>query len=355
MILLKKTKAMNRRLITALTVCVLTAGTLHACHDNDSTDYIQLPADAISSAAKIDGDTVCVFPERTFSARITDNDRIITVSANDNKLVNVIDRRTGDTLFSTLSYGAGEGMFLLPFPRYCPDTLIIMDGPKKQLVFYNLDSLAALSSGPEEIITPGGIQRATVFPTILPYRGRLLALNPYCFRSPDGMIDNHDDRRFILSDSTMTFPELEFKYMTINVAQGNVIAVPDAGKIAYIPPYESHIEIYDYNTLKKLIDISLPIDFANEYWTTSDGLVLVQTKAPGLPDGFLDGNGCKEWFLCMLTYQGITYMLKLDWNGNLMSSYRFEKGERPSDISLSDDGKHIYLLHDMRILMQYSL
>ena len=148
------------------------------------------------------------------------------------------------------------------------DTLIVLDVIKGQTALINMDSLA-YSKGYSPKIIQSGESESNI--GLIPYKGSLLRLNPYCFRSPDGEIDNHDHRRFI-PPSDETLSDRDYDYLTHNVSQGTLVANPDKNKIVFCREYENIVEIYEYSSLRKIMEISGPCDFGNSFQVYSNRL-----------------------------------------------------------------------------------
>lgn len=319
---------------------VLTCWVLHAYRPADNIIRIDLPDNAVSSAKMLYGDTVFIFPGKTMYAFYAGNNRTVTISEHSRRIMSVLSIPDGDTLKSMLEYGSDGHRLLAPFAELYGDTLIIRDPIKKMLAVMDMESIAGDGSGNCRFINYDMESETMSLPYIFPYGNRLAALNPYCFRSPDGKISNPDTRRFISSDSDMTFPDIKHDYFTQNVSQGIVIANPASGKIVFLPEYENTVEIFDYNSLSKTHEIHIPADFANRFTAYGNGMVLTSGY---VRNRHLAGAGCDGWFLSAFSYGNQVYILKLDWDGHLKDSYTISCTD-PYCMSLSEDGSSMFLM-----------
>lgn len=328
----------------------------YAC-SSDTTIKHRFPESALSSASLLEGDTVFRFQEQDFWVNaFYRNGRIITVSPKGDKLIHVLDLNTGDTVYRALDYGAEGDKFLAVFPRNYQDTIVLADHLKQQIIFFNIDSIAESDSyNPRSMkLTMDKVAPST---TVIRYTGgRLLGLNPYCFKTDDGRFDNGDDRRFIMSDSNMVFPEFDkHKYYTLNVAQGTVLVNSDADRIIFMHFNIDIMEVYEYSSLKKLYEINGPVDIVNDFDDFDNGMIVILGKHN---NAYLCATGQDDWLIAAFQSQGITYLLQTDWDGRLIRTYCIGKNV-PYDLSLSEDGKYLYSTQytseDRQVLIRYKL
>lgn len=344
---------MKKLLITILTF----SACLHSTYadSSDSVSRLRLPEKVLESAEIPEGDTVFRFQESVQTAYYRKG-RIITVSDNGQERLNVLDIETGDTTLCTLEYGADGNRLLAVFPRKYKDTLVFADPVRQLIIFFNMDSLAeAENYGPEaKKVT---MDKTAPFPTIIPYPGgRLLGLNPYCFKTKDGRFDNGDDRRFIVSDADMVFPGFgKYQYYTLNVAQGTVLANPSMDRLIFLHHKIDIMEIYEYSSLKKLCEISGPADVTNDFGDFNNGIIAIfghQNSA------YLGAADRSDWFIAAFRSQGTTYLLKTDWNGKLIKTYSIGNNV-PQSLSLSEDGEYLYSSQytsgNRQVLVRYKL
>lgn len=359
MILLKKIDAVMTRTLfklTALSTVILCSNILSACGNTNSTVCVKLSADALTSATRLTGDTVLVTEKKIYSAMYAGNGKIVTVNKGD-RSIEIIDLKTGKLTDSLPNYGAEDNIFISDFSRIHGDTLEILDAIKHQVAYYNLDSLAIIGAEYSPSIREFNIDNeTTVFSNVLPYGDRLLGLNPYCFKSQDGKIDNGDSRRFIISDSTLTFHTDKYKFQTLNVSQGSVIVHPERYRLAYLSPYDDILEIWEYSPLKKLYEITGPADIPNDYLILDGGMIAVSSPSNR---AYKTGTATAEWLLSIFTLNNEAYIVKIDWDGTLLDSYCLGTIISPLAMSLSEDGKNIYLLQflpdDRRALIRYRI
>lgn len=342
-----------QRLLYATIASLIYLCPAYAC-SSDTISRISFPEAILTSAEFLEGDTVFKFPGAALTAYYR-NGRIITVAYDGDKRVNVLDME-GDTTLRALDYGADGDKFIAVFPRVYRDTLIFADHLKQQIVFFNMDSLAEADSYQTQIhkVT---MDKYTPYPTIIPYPGgRLLGLNPYCFKTDDGRFDNGDDRRFILSDTNMVFPEFgKYKYYTLNVAQGDVLANPDKDRIIFLHYNMDLMEVYEYTSLKKLYEINGPTEVVNDFGDFGNGMIVIYGQQNS---GHMCAVGHDEWLITAFSSKLTTYLLQTDWNGRLIKTYSIGKNV-PYDLSISEDGKYLFSMQyttgDRQVLVRYEL
>lgn len=310
---------------------------VHGCSSRGDVTST-LPQHILDSTATLNGDTVFRLP-KTVMAAYYRNGRIITVSQHEKMLVKVLDINTGATVDSLIEYGADGDRFLSGFPRIYRYTLIVLDLIRQQMALIDMDSAASgTKSRPDirrlhlpEMFAPSAI---------IPYGNALLCLNPFCFKSPDGTIDNKDERRFIVSDCTGNFPDPGIhEFMTSNVAQGTVLASPENDRLVFLHKYDDIIEIYSWKTLEKLYEITGPTDIRNTFGQIS-GLVAVTQNHQ---KAYLAGIAGGDRLTAALSNGDNLYILQLDWNGNPLSCRHLGKATTYS-LSLSEDGNELFTL-----------
>lgn len=321
---------------------------------NGNTVNITLPENILDTAETIKGDTVFRFTGPVMAAYFNDPDRIVAVTDRTGTLVKVLDINSGQVIDSLVAYGAEAGKFISGFPRIYRDTLIIYDMIKQQMALINPDSITADKDYCPEI-RKLHIPNTFLTPVVIPYNDCFLGLNPYCFTSPDGAIDNHDERRFVLSDNTGTFPEPgTYRYMTANVAQGTVIAAPEKDRLIFCHKYDDLIEIYSWSSLKKLYKITGPADIRNTFTAFSEMVTVTRDNRKT----YYSGTAGNEGFFTALNNEGSLYILQMDWDGNLL--YCMRLGDTASyAISLSSDEKALYSLQTspegQSVMLRYDL
>lgn len=101
----------------------------------------------------------------------------------------------------------------------------------------------------------------------------VIGLNPYCYTSPDGKITNKRMKRFIVADSSMSFPdELAYEYFTMNLIMGSIVINDIDGQVAYFDRYDDRIEFFD-GSLTPVMTVSGPADITNEL-SVNDNIVV---------------------------------------------------------------------------------
>ena len=183
----------------------------------------------------------------------------------------------------------------------------------------------------------------------LPYKGRLLALNPYCFINKEYSINN-DGPRFIVSDSNYVYKETEsYKYQTYNVSYSSFFISFANDRIVYVCNKEPVLELYDTN-LNPIKQIFGPeMQSRQKYMIEENGNVCFLNTIPYAYSSFCYNDNF--FYVCyngnFLSYKNDfdtsvlkSWIFKFDWDGNFIDSYYIDHYVK--SMSLSNDGRYIY-------------
>ena len=181
-----------------------------------------------------------------------------------------------------------------------------------------------------------------------PFKGGLLAINPYCFKNDELGIDNNGFR-FIQADSSCAYKEeKEYKYRTFNVTCMRFIISHDNDRIAVYNSSESEIEIYDteLNLLRIIKGPEMPHKI--RYYVHNNSITyygeVPQAYSWACHDNnhfYLAYNGDFTSGNEKTIYDLSTWIFKFDWDGNFVDSYYVD--HFVSSMSLSSDGQSMYI------------
>jgi hypothetical protein len=182
----------------------------------------------------------------------------------------------------------------------------------------------------------------------LPYKGRLLALNPYCFINKEYGIDNNGPR-FIITDSNYVYEDSSsYEYDTFNVSYSTFFISHINDRIVFVNTYKPELEIYDLrlNPLREILGPEMP---SQKYLIEDDGDVVFLNTIPAAYSSFCHDE---SYFYVsfngnLLSYKNDfdtsvlkSWIFKFDWNGNFIDSYYID--HYVTSMSLSNDGRYIY-------------
>lgn len=182
----------------------------------------------------------------------------------------------GELINSYFRKGRGPGELISSKYTLNRDLLVIDDFQNDRVAFMHLDSTL---SDPDYIpkLQKYNYESLTIMED---KNGKMLILNPYCFKDDVAKIDNNAPR-FIVSEDNEKAPRNRYKYNTYNVVDGYVIANYEKDRVVLAsmnaPPT---IEIYD-GDLNKLKELSGPENFEVKYHIEDYVLLpVLQYEAP---------------------------------------------------------------------------
>ena len=246
---------------------------------------------------------------------------------------------------SFLRYGNGPGEMLDANFYFSKDTITVEDFQKDRLAVIPLhDAVHNDSYNPE--LRTHSVQSQYK----LPFKGRLVALNPYCFINREYGINN-DGPRFILTDSNYVYKaSSRYKYDTYNVSYSLFFISHINDRIVFVNTHEPTLEIYDlkFNLLKKIIGPEMP--GTQKYQIEDDGQVIFLNSIPAAYTSFCYDESCfyVSYNGALLSYKNNfdrsllkTWIMKFDWDGNFIDSYYIDY--YIESMSLSKDSRYIYV------------
>lgn len=329
---------------------------------NDVYEKIELDKQVKSHAIKLEGQEVDLGTEYLYASRyMVYRDTILILCNKDNnevKLLELYNMNNGELINSYFRKGRGPGELISSKYTLNEDLLVIDDFQNDWVAFMHLDSALI---DPEYIpkLQKYNYQSLTIMED---KNGKILILNPYCFKDDVAKIDNNAPR-FIITEDNEKATKNRYKYNTYNVVDGYIIANYEKDRVVFAsmtaPPT---IEIYD-GDLNKLKELSGPENFEVKYhiedkWVSYYG---------GTPISYYGSTLNDENFF-VLYYGKIMgvdgkmnkwkpYLFVFDWEGNFQKSYLLDR--YVYCLSISQDGSILYATgHDkdnMPKLYQYNL
>ncbi len=253
-----------------------------------------------------------------------------------------------------IPYGRFEGQLLSANLTQYSNELILYDFITKNLVRINKDSISYNNYAPSiEDLSWSGI---TPVSRVMPYKDRYIGVNPFCFESEDGKIKNVNQNRFIVSDSTNTFENIENRKFQTST-QGIIIENYNDNKIVYLDSADDIIEIFDSN-LNMTHRISGPVDIVNDYIVMSVGDAETVVFKDVFRQAYTAALSFSQSFLTTIKSNDVTYLLHLSYDGELISVYNLGN-VFVSSLSTIDE-KYVYLWmsdlkEDLRHLIKIEL
>lgn len=244
-----------------------------------------------------------------------------------------------------LRHGNGPGEMLEVNFYFGKDTITVEDFQKDKIAVIPIhDAVYNDSYNPE--LRTHSVQSQYK----LPSKGKLIALNPYCFINKEYGINN-DGPRFIITDSNYVYEESSrYKYDTYNVTYSAFFISYTNDRIVFVNYRDPMLEIYDlhFNLLKKILGPEM--SGTQKYQIEDDGEVVYVNTIPAAYSSF-----CYDERYFYVSYNGSflsykndfdssllkTWIMKFDWDGNFIDSYYIDYNIE--SMSLSKDSRHIYV------------
>lgn len=260
-----------------------------------------------------------------------------------------------------LAYGASDDKFLSGLLFRHRDTLVSFDVIKQRIAVTDVGLAAANPC----YYTPEikNINFSSQF--FIPFRNGLLCLNPDCFPEAEQEF-RKDGPRFYTVDSTfVSQPVSEYNSNTVNVVAGIFDINWEKGRIIYADNDINHIEVYDtdFRHLKTLTGFTkYPPKYA---FFEIDGIRTFAYHGH-VSETYKDMATTADFvYCCFLNTVSKedkdredlkSYILKLDWDGNIAASYSIDMYAKT--ISVSKDNKNLYVYgldSDGNSVVRYSL
>lgn len=244
-----------------------------------------------------------------------------------------------------IAQGNGPGEMVSALSRYNNDTLVIWDFMK-----CNIATIPIKSAVSDTAYNPT-LRSFSLTPKCMwPYKGRLMAINPNCFRY-DKLGINNDGPRLIISDSNYVYKESrKYDIQTVNAVYTDFFISWKNNRIIVFDTSEPRIEIFDtnLNLQKTIYGPELPDEIRYSTYENFGTYVAAEGKSPESYHTF-----CTDEDFFYLAYNGdffsrdktmydlSTWIFKFDWDGNFVDSYYVDHFIH--SMSLSGDGQSMYI------------
>lgn len=275
------------------------------------------------------------------------NDSIAIVRnmvVSDTWFLELYDLRDNRLLRHFLRHGNGPGEMLEINFIFNNDTIVIEDFQKD-----NITAIPVHKAVNDDTFKPN-LRPISVWSQYkLPFKGKLLALNPYRFINKDYGINN-DGPRFIVSDSNYVYKEKKhYEYNTFNVSYSSFFISFANDRIVYVCKSEPVLELYDtsLNLIKEILGPEM--QSRQKYKIEENGNVCFLNTIPYAYSSFCYNDD--YFYVCYngdyLSYKNDfdssllkSWIFKFDWDGNFIDSYYIDHYVK--SMSLSNDGRYIY-------------
>lgn len=244
-----------------------------------------------------------------------------------------------------LKYGPRDGELLSNLTFLHSDTLVTLDVVKKCVYISDLKK-AVSDTG--YVPYGGKIVRPPQY--LLPFKGRLLCLNPECF--PEGEKPfQKNGRRFYMTDSSFNYPVVKSRYYTMNVVTGLFDINWARNRIIFADGDINKIEVYDtdLNLLKVMRGRNR---YVPRYAYFKIDSVYNFAWDEVVPQAYMCSASTEDYFYCCYLdtvlmedserNEFCSYILRLDWDGNILDSYKVECYVRTISVS-SENGRTLYV------------
>lgn len=252
--------------------------------------------------------------------------------------IEIYNLKSKETIAQYFKKGKGHNELLSANADLNKNMLIVNDFVRAQFAFINMDSVL---QDPNYRVSVRQHELRDC-PTAIPYKGKFLVENPYCFTSKEMGVKQgleYGEPRFIVTNGSDRWSDTDkYKYYTRNVAvDGRIIYNASKHRLLYANCHESRLEVYD-DDLNLLKEVNGPVKLEAKY-----------VLEP------MDGNNKKEVVFCeyapfayqayctdeedlYLVYLGqnlypgknsmedmTAYVLQFDWEGNFKKCYTVGK------------------------------
>ena len=259
-----------------------------------------------------------------------------------------IYKLSGEYMKGMIKYGNGHGEMLSAELSLQRDNLIVNDYIKGQLVSIQIDSLLKNQCAPSNFLKyeNSGITSISARST-----GEYVIADPFYIRDDLNNIKQGEKRLFEMKEWQQSVDVKKYKYDTWNIGgEGILLYNSKCKKFMYANKNKSVIEIYDDNddiTLEK--EIVGPIVLFPEYsFTKRKNSSVTEVAFKGrVPCAYI--CCCMDEAFVYFLYIGDylyssrsmtdfhSYILKYDWNGNLIKAYQLERFYRSISKGYDED------------------
>lgn len=240
---------------------------------------------------------------------------------------------------------AEDGKFMPSIVYRHNDTLLINDVIKRNIYVVSVGDLLSGRRCP-----PVAVNVKWSANGILPYRGRFLFLNSECFPEVQDEY-RKDGPRFVFTDSSYYYEPPQSRYATASVVGGKYDISWSKGRIIFADNDVNRIEVYDtdLNPLRILLGRNR---FTPEYACVESGDGYIFAFTGEICEAYRSVASTED-YIYLLYMDSIrkededrddfcSYVLRLDWDGNIVTSYRL--GAYVKSFSVSDNDGCLYAL-----------
>ena len=334
-----------------LTIILLFLVIMTSCSTEKASnvEVVEIPesikSDAIELSAKI---VPFAEPHLYVYKYFVYNDSLLLVcnmSSSEEKAIKVYTYPELEFISDFIPFGRGPGELLSAGFAVSGDKLVVDDQNVRYNFIIPIDSL--LNEDYTPLYNNHGIQ-GSIFAEYS--KDSLVGNNPNYFSDDERGIGNDAERLVLLSKTNELGQESVFgkhKYYAGNVSYGSLITNQDKKVIVYAGAYFPDIEIYDYDlNLKKIVrapgefKYSYSVDAKNN-WIELNHTIFCFSDLFNTDDYFYAsyiGSYYKGGDVLQGNYESLIF--KLDWDGNLIETYKYDK--RIFTFTVSTDGNTFY-------------
>lgn len=308
----------------------------------------------LTEKVKTDGvrlwpDSVFKFKDSVFqwNAWVCDDRYAVCTIEGESFSAALYDLASGERLHEFLYFGNGPKEVIYPSYSLVNDTLVVHDKSTGRIY-----QIPCCQFPDIDIIEAGEMEALSI--SIIPYKGEILALNPYWFKNEKMGIDNKEQMLFLTDGKNVGYDNN--KTLAINVVQGPLLYSEGKDRVAFVNTSEACVSIFD-GELNKVAEVLGPVDYEVQYiqHKTTNELSFYQQLATSYVSAAADND-----FIYLL-YEGAVrdsyddlvdwdfsnedlYLFVLDWSGAFIGSFILD-GIRSlySVLSLSAEAGKIYV------------
>ncbi|MGP1436298.1 MAG: BF3164 family lipoprotein [Phocaeicola sp.] len=258
-------------------------------------------------------------------------------------LVDFYNLNSGQSIAKLYHLGNGADGLLSTEAIVNRNLLILNDSIMSQVAALNIDSILNNS---KYIVHPIqyskiGVRKAA------PFYDNMLVENPDYFHNKDMRINQGESRFLIMKPGDNYTMDRSYKYYVKNLSiNGQILVNEDKARVIYGQLYDSQLEIYN-SELQLIRSVVGPVNIAPKYnFKGDEGFYRIIFKFP-IPYAYLNCTADNEYIYMVYTgakvKEGMTvndlpnWILKFDWDGNYISSYKINRSIQSLTKSVQDE------------------
>ena len=235
----------------------------------------------------------------------------------------------GQEICSLVKKGGGRDEMLMALPSVSNNMLLMMDVLQRQLAFIDITEAVKPSFSILKYKTNILSQR------IIPYKDRLMFLNPYSYRD--------QAKRILISDREWNYSEKKhYSFNAFNIVCGEVLYEDQSERVVYLSRHEPIAEVLDTKgTLKKRIIFPHHEPDVAEIWhedrNIKEYVIIAQDDYP--EDCFVSADSNSDCIAAVFrTDDWKSVIMVFNWDGDILDGFKVDT--LVYNISLaSDSGK----------------